>query len=243
MKKTYFFTLFLCCIFSIHTAFSQVSETKANFHDGNYPAFTSEYHFSSDVVKEAIQQKLKEDKINAHTKKDVISSEGVHYDVLTPQAIDLYFQVVGKGKKGRDGTTLNMFISKGKDNFTGRDQDPELAQNAVRYLNNLRHYITLYDLQQQIKTQQSAVDKQAKDYNKLLKSTRKAESKRYSLQGDLSKETDPGKQDKLKDKIDKINRDIYQKQTDIKSVQQNLQRLKDQLNMLQNRLDREKSIQ
>lgn len=243
MTKPYFLVLLLCSLFFMHNAFGQATETRADFHDGTYPAFTTDYRFSSDMVTAAIRQRLKEDKINAHSKKDVISGEGVHYDVLTPQAIDLYFQIKGKGRKGRDGATVTMFISKGKDNFVGSTQDPELGQNAIQYLNNLRHYITLYDLGQQIKTQRSAVDKQTKDYNKMLKSARKAESKRYGLQGDLSKETDPGKQDKLRDKIDKAGKDIYQKQRDITDAQQNLQRLKDQLNMLQNQLDREKTVQ
>lgn len=237
MKYRYIAALLFCILFSAGAAFSQAKETTVKFQNGQYPAFTTEYHFPSDVVTQAIQQRLKDDKINAHTKKDVISSQGIQYDALTPQTIDLYFQIEGMGRKGKDGATVNMLVSKGKDNFTGSAQDPELAQNAIQYLDNLKQYVTQYALKQQIDQQQKSIDKQAKGYQKLLKDSKKAESKRYSLQADLSKETDPSKQDKLKKKIDNLDKDINKKQANISDAEQQLQQLKDQLNQLQDQLN------
>lgn len=239
MKHTYRSALLLVGVCAFHAAFSQATETTAGFQGGRYPAFTTEYRFTPDVVTAAIRRRLTEDKIKTREKKEVISSEGIHYDVLTPQTIDLYFEVEGMGKKGKDGTTVNMFVSKGKDNFTNSAKDPELARNAIGYLDALRHYIALYDIRQQIGEQEKNIDREAKSYKKLLKNTQKAESRRYDLQGSLGKETDPGKQDKLRKKMDKLNKDIYRKQQDIDQSRSRLQQLKDKLNLLQNQLDRE----
>ena len=239
MAKKYFTPLFLICLCIYGTALSQAKESTAEFKDTEHPVFTVNYNFPSEIVLGAIQQRLKQDGLSSKSRRNVISSEGVHYKILTPDAVDLYFQVESRGKKGRDGSTVDLFISKGKDNFVGSNNDPELAGNAIQYLNDLQPDISIYALQQQIKQQQSAVDKKAKDYKGLLKDSRKLESKRYDLQRDLSGEINPDKQDKLRKKIEKLDKSINKKQMDIRECQRDLDRLKDQLSLVQDQLKRE----
>lgn len=239
MKYKYLLTLLCCSLFTLNQALAQTTETTAKFHDGVYPAFTAEYPFQPDIVLQAIQQRLKKDRIAVHSRKNVLSSEGVQYDILTPQTIDLYFQVEQSGKKKDKASTVNLFISKGKDNFTGSSQDPELAQHAILYLNNLKQDITVYNLQVQLKQQQKTVDREVKNYNNLLRDAKKLEDKRYSLQQDLSKETDPAKQDKLRKRIENYSNDIKGKQSAISNAQSGLQQEKDQLNTLQSQLSAE----
>lgn len=234
---SYFISFFL----TVQLAFSQARETTSKFQNVDHPAFTDNYSFPSDIVTGAILQRLKQDGISSRTKKGVISSEGVKYTKLSSEPIDLYFQIQGLGKRGRDGSVVTVFISKGKDNFIGNANDPSVAQNTLQYLNNFQHDISLYSLQQQIKDQQSSIDSKSKQYNKLLKDSKKMQDKRYSLQRNLSAETNVSKQDKIRKKIRKLDKGILNKQTDIKNREGELQQSKGQLSLLQEQLSQQMS--
>lgn len=234
---SYFISFFL----TVQLAFSQARETTSKFQNADHPAFTDNYSFPSDIVTGAILQRLKQDGISSRTKKGVISSEGVKYTRLSSEPIDLYFQIQGLGKRGRDGSVVTVFISKGKDNFIGNANDPSVAQNTLQYLNNFQHDISLYSLQQQIKDQQKSIDSKSKQYNKLLKDSKKMQDKRYSLQRNLSAETNVSKQDKIRKKIRKLDKGILNKQTDIKNREGELQQSKGQLSLLQKQLSQQMS--
>lgn len=236
MKYKYFALFISLSFFTINIAFSQARETTASFQNAQHPAFTDSYNFPSDIVSGAIQQRLKQDGISSRMKKDIISCQGIKYDALSPELIDLYFQVKGLGRKGRDGSIVTMFISKGQDNFVSNANDTSLANNALQYLNSFPHTISLYSLQQQINDQQNSIDRKTKEYNKLLKDSKKMQDKRYSLQRSLSGETNPGKQDKLRKKIKKLGKNIMKNQSNIKDSESDLQQLKGQLILLQNQL-------
>ncbi|TAM99278.1 MAG: hypothetical protein EPN39_07010 [Chitinophagaceae bacterium] len=234
---SYFISFFL----TVQLAFSQARETTSKFQNADHPAFTDNYSFPSDIVTGAILQRLKQDGISSRTKKGVISSEGVKYTRLSSEPIDLYFQIQGLGKRGRDGSVVTVFISKGKDNFIGNANDPSVVQNTLQYLNNFQHDISLYSLQQQIKDQQKSIDSKSKQYNKLLKDSKKMQDKRYSLQRNLSAETNVSKQDKIRKKIRKLDKGILNKQTDIKNREGELQQSKGQLSLLQKQLSQQMS--
>lgn len=240
MKYKYIIALLFCSLLTSYQGFSQAKEITAKFRGGIYPAFSNQYDFPPDIVSDAIQKRLKTDGITARTRRGVISSEGIKYNILTPQTIDLYFQTKGTGRKGKDGTVVDLFISKGKDNFAGEQSDPELASNAIQYLNGLRHDITVYGLEQQIKSQKNIVDGLAKDYKKMLKDSRKLESRRYRLKSDRSTETNADKQSKITKKISKLDKAVDKKQSDIRDRQHDLDRQKDQLSLLQTQLENER---
>lgn len=239
MKNKFFISCFISFFLTTQLVFSQARETTAKFQNAEHPAFTDNYSFPSDIVTGAILQRLKQDGISFRTKKGIISSEGVKYMRLASEPIDLYFQIQGLGKRGRDGSVVTVFISKGKDNFIGNANDPSIAQNTLQYLNNFQHDISLYSLQQQIKDQQSSIDSKSKQYNKLLKNSKKMQDKRYSLQRSLSGETNVGKQDKIRKKIRKLGKSISNNQNDIKNRESELQQLKGQLTLLQDQLSQQ----
>lgn len=215
---------------------AQASETQAQLAGATHPAFTENYGYPPEVVAGAIQARLKKDGIAARHKKDVITATAVRYAALSGDALDIYFQVSGRGRKDKDGSTVNLFISRGKDNFIGQATDATLAREAERYLDNLVQDITAYSLSLQIQATRKDIDKQSSSYKKLLKSSQKLQNKRYSLQRDVSGEMNPSKQDKLKNKLRKIDRDINDKQQDIKEAQRKLERGKDQLTLLENQM-------
>lgn len=234
--------LLLCLtagVFYSEKAHAQATETTATIQKVEHPAFSENYSFTPDDVTGAILARLKKDGVSAKSKKGVITATGVRYPAISPDAVDLYFQVAGRGRKDKDGATVNLFVSKGQDNFVGRSQDAALARKALRYLDDLRQDITTYSLTQQIATQQKLVDKQASKYKKELKASQKLQSKRYSLQKDISGEMDPAKQNKLKSKLQKLDRSINDKQLDIKQSQRDLERQKDQVSLLQDQLSRQ----
>ncbi|MGH2645280.1 MAG: hypothetical protein ACRDE2_15100 [Chitinophagaceae bacterium] len=241
MKYRYYLLFFVLSFFTANTAFSQARETTAGFQNAQHPAFTINYNFPSEIVTGAIQQRLKQDRISFRVKKGIISCQGVNYPVLGPELIDLYFQVNGLGRRGRDGSIVTLLISKGKDNFISSTNDSSLARNALQFLNSLQQDISLYSLQQQINDQQKSIDSKSKQYNKLLKDSKKMQDKRYSLQRDLSSETDSGKQDKIRKKIRKLDKGILNNQTNIKNRENELQQLKGQLSLLHDQLSTQMS--
>jgi len=220
-------------------AFCQATETTAKIADAEHPAFTENYAYPPHVVTDAILARLKKDGVSGRSKKGMITATAVRYPVLSSEALDLYFQVSGRGRKDKDGSAVTFFVSKGRDNFIDKSSDATLARNARKYLDNLQQDISSYALQLQITQQQKLLDKQTNSYKKLLKDGQKLESKRYSLQRDVSGEMDPSKQDKLKRKLQKLDRNINDKQLDIKQSQRDLQRQKDQLSLLQDQLNRQ----
>ena len=238
MKRTLLLLSLATGIFySAHTS-AQATETTATIEKVKHPAYSENYSYSSDDVTGGILARLKKDGINAKSKKGVITATGVSYPAISSEPVDLYFQVSGRGRKDQDAT-VTMFVSKGQDNFVGRSQDATVSHNALRYLDGLRQDITTYSLNRQVSEQQKTVDKQTSAYTKRLKASQKLESKRYSLQKDISGEMDPSKQDKLKSKLQKLNRDISDKQLDVQQSQRDLQRQKDQLSLLQDQLTRQ----
>jgi hypothetical protein len=237
MTNRYLFLMALWgCLLFTGKAFSQAKETNASLNGMERPAFTDLYPYAGDVVTGAIRQRLKKDGISNNLRKGQITSQGVQYAALSPGTIDLYFQIDEKGKRGKNGTAVNLFISKGQDHFISRKEDREVSRNAIRFLDDLEKDIAQYGLQAQIAEQQNRVDDRAKDYKKLLKGERKLESKRYNLQRDLSGETNPDKQDKYRKKLLKLERDLSSKKADIQETQRDLQRQKDQLEILQDHL-------
>lgn len=239
MKTKFFISFPVIFLLAVHISFSQSKETIAKYQKVDQPAFTIIYDQPSDMVTGAVQQRLKKDGISFRTGKGVISCKGVNYPVLADTSVNLYFLVEGRGRKGRDGSDLTLFISKGPDHFISRQSDPHIAKKALQYLNELQQNVTVYALQQQINAQQKTVDGKAKDYRKLLKASHKLESKRYGLQKKLSSETNPSRQDKLRNKIQSLNKKISRNQSDIKGNQRDLLQAKDQLNFLQQQLSQQ----
>jgi hypothetical protein len=239
MKRTLLLLSLATAILYYTPTSAQATETTATIEKVKHPAYSENYSYSSDDVAGAILARLKKDGINAKSKKGVITATGVRYPAISAEPVDLYFQVSGRGRKDKDGATVTMFVSKGQDNFVGRSQDATVSHKALRYLDDLRQDITTYSLTRQVAEQQKTVDKQTSTYKKHLKTSQKLESKRYSLQKDISGEMDPSKQDKLKSKLQKLNRDISDKQLDVQQSQRDLQRQKDQLSLLQDQLARQ----
>ena len=238
--KTKSFILFLIIfLFVAHISFSQSKETTSKYQKVVHPAFTIIYDQPSDMVTGAIRQRLKKDDIPSRTGKGVISCIGINYPAIADTSVNLYFLVEGRGRRGRDGSDVTLFISKGPDHFISRQSDPHIAKKALQYLNELQQNVTVYALQQQINAQQKTVDGKAKDYRKLLKASHKLESKRYGLQKKLSSETNPSRQDKLRNKIQSLNKKISRNQSDIKGNQRDLLQAKDQLNFLQQQLSQQ----
>jgi hypothetical protein len=235
MLKKYFVSFILFCLMA-GSAFSQGRETTAKFQDGKHPVFTEDYNFPTAIVTNVIAQRLKKDGLSPTSRRGTISSLGRPYPILSSDTLDMYFQVEGRGKKGRDGSTVNFFIAKGGNNFIGESDDPSLSRKAIRYLDDLRHDIAVSGLQQQIKQQEKSIDDAARDYKKLLKDNRKLESKRYKLQGELSGETDLNQQNKIRKKIEKLDKSIYSKQAAMSNGQRDLQQRKAQLSVLQEQL-------
>lgn len=223
-------------LFTTKTGFCQASETTAKLQKVSHPAFTIRYSQPADIVSGAIQQRLKKDGISSGTSKGIITSVNVHYPVLASIPVNLYFDVENAGRKGKNGSTVTLFISKENNNFINSGADPEIAKNAILYLDSLQAGIAVYALQQQVIQQQKIVDAKAKDYRKLLKASQKLQSKQFGLQKSFSSETNPAKQNKFRNKIRSLDKKINRIQANIKSDQHDLLQAKDQLSSLQQQL-------
>lgn len=237
---TRYVAAFLFFSFVAPAAFSQATETEAKLQGVSRPAIAAQYDYRAADVSDAIVDRLKQDGLVASSQRGLIQGTGI-LPAISADSISLYFRVDGQKRKGRDISRVYLFLSNRAEGFASISKQGTLARNAQNYLGGLRRDINAYCLGQQINRQQKSVDDKAGDYKKLLKSEHKLESKRYDLKRDLSSETDAQKQDKIRKKIEKLDRNISRQQADIGKSERELQQQKDQLKMWQEQLQTEKT--
>lgn len=240
MPKRYGITLLAFMLF-FQTAFSQAKESTGKLEGTEHPVFVSDYQYPADIVLGGIAQRLKEAGLSTRSRKGMITNKGVHLSALSSNPIDLYIEVENKGRKGQNGSMVSLFVSKGRDNFVGNTYDPELAANAIDFLNSLQYNVTQYALSQDIKKQQKELDQQSKDYKKETKRIRKLQSKKQDKQNELNRERDAGKMRKISHKINKLDKDILSKGLKLDGIQRKISTSKERLRVLNSQVERNAS--
>lgn len=227
------------CIACIATpALSQAIESRAALNQADHPVFENTFSNSPDILKGALLARLQKDRIPAKSKKNTISCKGVVYPIFSSSPLDLYFQVEGKSKKKKGPSILLLFISKGKDNFIGKEYDPELSQKALDFLNTFQKDVDLYALKQDIAQKEKDLKKAQSKYEKRLKDKQKLTKKEYDLKRTLSGTQDSKTRHKTRKKLRKTNKRINSVTTDIQKAENDLEQQKGEIQTLKNQLTR-----
>lgn len=214
----------------------QTRESTAELEGIARPVFEINFDYPPDIVQEALLEKLQKDRVAVRKKKNLISGQNVQYNVLSSAPLDLYFRTEGKEKKGKGTATLELFISKGRDNFIGKAFDPELSEKAIGYLDNLRPVIDEYALRWTVNEKEKALEKVRDDYEDLLKDKRKRQEKLYDAKKDQSKATEDKALKKASKRIRKSDKKIRKMERDLRSLETDMEQRKSEIRVMRRQL-------
>ncbi len=216
-------------------AAQEATESVAEWEKARHPVFTITYAYPPEIVEGALMEKLQQDHIQAKQRRHTITCKGVVYPVLSPSPLDLYFQTEGKSRKDRH-TTLNLFVSKGRDNFIGKEYDEELAENALTFLNDFQEDIAYFALRQEINEKEKALDKVRKDYEDLLDDKQKLQKELYDRKKDVSAATSDKEAKKARRKIGRINKKIRKVENSTRKTERDIEQQKGEIQALRTQL-------
>ena len=214
----------------------QARETTAQLQEVNRPVFTIEFDYPPDIVEGALMEKLEKDQVKVRDKKHLITGQHVTYGALSASPLDLYFRTSGKEKKGKGTATLELFLSKGQDNFIGNAFDPELSQKATAYLDGLRPIVDEYALRQTIEEKEQALEDLRDDYENLLKDKGKGYDKLDDAKEDLSRASEDKALKKARKRIRKSDKKIGKMEDELRRLETEMEQRKSALRVLRQRL-------
>ena len=181
---------------SIITARAQSSITTIEYNKTMQPALVLELPNTTNDVEGTILKKLKEIGYNPLTqghlfwKKNTIDGFYIFNNVALPalsaQKLDMYFKVIQKNREEKDNTTLYMLVSKGNENFASPQIDTTLWNSSQVFLNSFVEKTTAYNLEENIKAQENAVNDSQKKLGTLQSDEKDLAEKIKKYQSDLS---------------------------------------------------------
>ena len=182
MKK---FRLLFLSILICSGTFAQTHTVMVDYQKVSREALTNEVYFTEKTVSNAIEESM--DKIGAKGKssKGYTVYKGVKLPELGSDSYDLYFSVDRKSKKEKEISAVTLMISKGDDNFITASSDAGIMAKAKTYLDNLWDMVAVYDLEQQISSQEDLVKKNEKKANNLVEDAADLEKKRKKVEQDI----------------------------------------------------------
>ena len=171
MKKVIVFFLgmfFLCAVASAQT----VSSVTAEFgKDAMRPAYSMPFDCSKKIVEEALQKRLKKDKIKGKSASGMMLYQKVNNSQLGVQNCNLYTKVESVGKK----SNLYFFIERENGNFVTTGDAEE--SSVMKYMESLTADVAALQQKYDVNSQKKVYEKAEKEYQKLLSQQKKLEKK------------------------------------------------------------------
>lgn len=159
---------FLCAIANAQT----VSSVTAEFgKDAMRPAYTMQFNCSKKIVEEALQKRLKKDKIKGKSSSGMMLYQKVNSNQIGIQKCNLYTRVESVGKKAN----LYFFIERENGNFVTTG-DPE-ESSVMKYMESLTADVAALQLKYNVNNQKKVYEKAEKNYQKLVSQQKKLEKK------------------------------------------------------------------
>lgn len=171
MKK--FFVSFLGLFFVCAIANAQtVSNVTAEFgKDAMRPAYTMTFDCSKKIVEEALQKRLKKDKIKGKSNSGMMLYSKVNNSALGVQNCNLYTRVESVGKKAN----LYFFLERENGNFITTGDAEE--SSVIKYMESLIADVAALQQKYDVNTQKKVYEKSEKNYQKLVSQQKKLEKK------------------------------------------------------------------
>lgn len=182
MKKLLLLPLLLVFFLS---AKSQVTEGIVQINKTNQPAVIAEFNYSKDVVESVLEDYFKNANLGKSRRfKGFQKFEGVVFQPIAEEKIDLYYRVSSKSKRSQT-STVHLLISKGYDNFVSSNSNTEMMTKAKEVLASLVTEFEAQDLRNQIDAQQRVVDKVDRDLKSLYSEGENLKSRIKKMQDEL----------------------------------------------------------
>ncbi|MBK7884493.1 MAG: hypothetical protein IPJ81_12430 [Chitinophagaceae bacterium] len=177
-----YFFLFIFTALSITSTFAQTRVSTTEYLKTKRQSIVADFPFSPKTVMNTIEEKLEKMGYKGKDAKDFLVFKGVTLPEIGTGVYDIYFMAEKKSKKDNDNAVVTMMLSKGYENFVTEKDDETIINNAKNYLDNLKLSVTAYDLEDQIKEQESVVRKNEKKAANLIDEGQSLESKLKKLQ-------------------------------------------------------------
>lgn len=181
--KTIYFALSIICysVITSPTPAQNAHEGKVKFTKGqDENAVIAEYELPKQTIEAALRERMEKTLGSSHSEKGFLTYKGVNWVEISPDKVDVYTKVEGKGNK----STIILFISKGYDNFISSASDGDKVQKAENFLNGFMKDAVAYQLRQNIAAQEEvirkaerALDNANDDGNRLVRDKEKIEKK------------------------------------------------------------------
>lgn len=220
MKKT-ILTL-LVILFGSTIAWAQdISVGTASINKVSRPCVVAVYDMSSDLVSEALSDKLKKSKISkgSRAKGGFRVYKGVSIPEISDDKIDLYTKVSGK----KDNSTLYLAVSRGYDNFVSPETDPEMMKKINAYVKSMMNNVNIAKLKADISEQAKVV----KATDKAKESTEKAGSRLVSELKSLENKIEDNKkaQEENKKELAEATKKLAEEEAKLKAIKDKLEQL------------------
>lgn len=163
-------------------AFAQPQITMVEYQKVNRQAVVADMPFSEKSVTKALDDKLGRMGYNGKDSKGFTVYKGVHLKELGEGTYDLYFMIDKKSRKDKDNSTITLLISSGYDKFLTQTEEATLFNNAKDYLESLKDVVAAYDLEQEIKEQESNVKASENKAADLLDEANSLEKKKKKIE-------------------------------------------------------------
>ncbi|MBN8670831.1 MAG: hypothetical protein J0L80_09100 [Chitinophagales bacterium] len=174
-----------CCLSLITVSvYAQATEGTVRLQKTEQPAATIELPYSSDIVKEALNDYLsKKGKSKGTDLKGFTTFRNTQSVVSGNDNADLYFKIEQKSRQDRGFTIVSLLLTKPSDEKgTTTELNYLNMEQAKAYLNGLTPAIEDYNLELMIKEQNQVVIKSESTYKTQFNNGAELEQKRTELE-------------------------------------------------------------
>jgi len=182
MKKLIFTIIAFFACASIVMA-QDISVGTASIAKVDRPCVLAAYNMPSEIVSDALANKLKESSISkgSKVKGGFRVYKGVSIPSISDDKIDVYTRVSGK----KDNSTLSMAVSRGYDNFMTPENDAEAVENIKAYVKSMMSNVDIAKLKIDIASQAKVLNKAEKEQKSVVKKGEGLVSDMKSLESKL----------------------------------------------------------
>ena len=174
-------------------SFSQAMEGKIEYQKGDKVAATLELPYSPDIVEEAIKNIMDQKGVRTDRSKGFDIYRNARLKEGDPEISDLHFKVERKSRKEKETAIIFLLIGRPNENVAVRTSDDKYKlQEAKEFLNRISPSIAAYNLELEIRNQESIVLKEEARLQNLQEDQRDLEKKIKNLQEKL--ESNKGEQ-------------------------------------------------
>jgi hypothetical protein len=206
IMKGFIFLVSICfCYAGLH---AQSRLVTTQYQKSMQPAVEVEVPYAEKTVSNSLIERFENRGYKSKESKGYLIFKGVKLSDLGPDEYDLYFKVDQKSRKEKETSIITMLISSGYEKFIGESDNPELYDNAKKFLNQQTSITAAHDLELQIQEQDEVIKKEDKKLTSLMTDSVNLQKKKTKL--DLDIEENSKKQELQKAEIEK-QKLIYEK--------------------------------